>query len=334
MHDTDNRWLLFIHNIPPKPPYLRAKASRRLAALGAVAIKNAVYVLPQNERARDGLYWLAREIEEGGGRAFVCSAQFDVGSGGLDDAQVRALCVEAREAQYRELADDVQPTFAALGNAHEATSEQRAQVAALLAQWRARFAAIVGVDHFGAPAREVVEGMLDGTEHWLRRATASEVPAAQATAMLHPADFQGRVWVTRPGVHVDRIASAWLIRRHIDPAARFAFDASGKVAGTRFDMAEGEFTHEGEECTFEAMVRRFGFRDDGAMAAVAAVIHDIDLDEAHPSRPESPGIAALMTGITLRTNDDEARLEHGFRVLDDLLEYYRLSAPRQAEGRR
>ncbi len=90
-------WLLCIHNIPPKPPYLRAKVARRLAALGAVAVKNAVYVLPNNERQQDGLVWLAREIEQGGGRAYVCGASFDVTGGGLDDAHIRNLFVEARE---------------------------------------------------------------------------------------------------------------------------------------------------------------------------------------------------------------------------------------------
>lgn len=349
----DLPWLLCIHNIPPKPPYLRAKAARRLAALGAVALKNAVYVLPDGERQRDGLLWLAREIEEGGGRAFVCGACFDVEAGGVTDAQVKALFVDARDAQYRELAAEAQPEFETLGDPREADAPRREAVAAWAAQLRARFEAVAAVDFFGAPAREMVEGLLAGAERWLRLGAPGAARAVQTETYLRADDYRGLVWVTRPGVHVDRIASAWLVRRFIDAEAAFRFGppsegdtgvsgAPGKTGGTdrtggkgktgsvrcvRFDMAEAEFTHEGELCTFEVLLHRFGLDADPALAAVGAVIHDIDLDERHPARPESPGVGALIAGITLRTSDDDERLERGFRVLDDLLEYFRRSAP-------
>ncbi|MBG3878377.1 chromate resistance protein, partial [Desulfovibrio oxamicus] len=229
----------------------------------------------------------------------------------------------------------------------------RDAVAAWAAQLRARFEAVAAVDFFGAPAREMVEGLLAGAERWLRLGAPGATRAVQAETHLRAEDYKGLVWVTRPGVHVDRIASAWLVRRFIDAEASFRFGpppegntgAPGGTAGTagtagtgkadaagagrcvRFDMAEAEFTHEGELCTFEVLLRRFGLDADPALAAVGAVIHDIDLDERHPARPESPGVGALIAGITLRTNDDDERLERGFRVLDDLLEYFRRSAP-------
>lgn len=325
---TDISWLLCIHNIPPKPPYLRAKAAKCLAALGAVALKNAVYVLPDGDRQRDGLLWLSREIEEEGGRAFVCLAAFDVGIGSMDHGRIKALFVEARDAQYRELAAKVQPVFEALSDPREADQGRRRETAAWLAQLRNRFEGIVTVDFFGAPGREVVEGFLAGTEKWLRLA-AGEIKALETDSALRPEDYQGRTWVTQPGVHVDRIATAWLIRRFIDPAARFRFDAKAtSPREVRFDMAEAEFTHEGEECTFEVMLRRFGLMNDPALISVGAIIHDIDLDESHPARPESPGIAALIAGIALRTDDDEERLKHGFRLLDDLSEYFRRARSR------
>ncbi len=328
-------WLLCIHNIPPKPPYLRAKAARRLAALGAVALKNAVYVLPDGERQRDGLLWLAREIEEGGGRAFVCGACFDVETGGLTDAQVKALFVDARDVQYRELAAEAQPEFETLGDPREASAPRRDAVAAWAVQLRTRFEAIAAVDFFGAPAREMVEGLLAGAERWLRLGAPGAARAVQTETRLRADDYKGLVWVTRPGVHVDRIASAWLVRRFIDAEAAFRFGPPRKAGSglkdggrcVRFDMAEAEFTHEGELCTFEVLLRRFGLDADLGLAAVGAVIHDIDLDELRPARPESPGVGALIAGITLRTDDDDERLERGFRVLDDLLEYFRRSAP-------
>ena len=328
-------WLLCIHNIPPKPAYLRAKAARRLSTLGAVALKNAVYVLPDGDRQRDGLLWLSKEIEEGGGRAFVCLAGFDVAIGGMDDGRIKALFVEARDAQYRELAVEIQPLFEALGEPQEADEARRGETAAWLAQVRSRFEAIVAVDFFGAPSREVVEGILAGTEKWLRLAAAGEVPAPGADTTLQPEAYRGRTWVTRPGVHVDRIASAWLIRRFIDPVGDFRFDAKTvSPRDVRFDMAEAEFTHEGAECTFEVMLRRFGLLDDPALKSVGAIIHDIDLEERHPARPESPGIAALLTGIALRTNDDQERLNQGFQILDSLLQFFRETSKGRQAGQR
>ena len=320
-------WLLCIHNIPPKPSYLRAKAARRLAALGAVPLKNAVYLLPDGERQRDALLWLTREIEEGGGRAFVCGAGFDLGESFMTDTQVKALFIEAREAQYRALLAEAKPVFETLKSPHEADEEHRQEVAVWLAQLRAQFEAVAALDFFGASGREAVEGMLAGAERWLRLAANGEPQPAKNEEALNPQQYVGRTWVTRPGVHVDRIATAWFIRRFIDAAAAIHCDGVVKTPrDIRFDMAEAEFTHQGEECTFEVMVRRFGFASDKALAAVCAVIHDIDLDEARPARPESPGIAALMLGITLHTDNDEDRLEQGFRILDTLLEYYKRGA--------
>ena len=324
---SNHSWLLCIHNIPPKPSYLRAKAARRLATLGAVPLKNAVYLLPDGERQRDALLWLTREIEEGGGRAFVCGAGFNLGENFMTDTQVKSLFIEAREAQYRVLLAEAQPVFETLKNPHESDEQHKQEVAVWLAQLRAQFEAVVALDFFGASGREAVEGVLAGTERWLRLATNGDPLPAQNKEALDLQQYQKRTWVTRPGVHVDRIATAWFIRRFIDAAAAIHCDGVVKTPrDIRFDMAEAEFTHEGEECTFEVMVRRFGFASDKALAAMCAVIHDIDLDEARPTRPESPGIAALMLGITLHTDNDEERLEQGFRILDTLLEYYKRGA--------
>lgn len=311
-------WLLCIHNIPPKPAYLRTKVAKRLATLGAVAVKNAVYVLPNGEAQRDGLVWLAREIEQGGGRAYVCGASFDVTGGGLHDTHIKNLFVAAREAEYRALAAEFQPQFAALDRGADATGQDIVQ--AWTAQLRSRFETIREIDFFGAPGREAIEGMLAGAGRWLRTAAIGDSPQ---NGPLDPALYGGRTWVTRPSIHVDRIASAWLIRRFIDSSATFRFDA--RVQGPddlRFDMPEAEFTHEGSLCTFEVMVRRFGLDADDALTLLCQVVHDIDLDEAAPVRPESAGIAALLHGICLQTDNDLERLQHGGRLLDSLYEHF------------
>lgn len=323
---AESSWLLCIHNIPPKPPYLRAKAAKRLAALGAVAVKNAVYVLPNGERQRDGLVWLSREIEQGGGRAYVCGASFDVMGGGLNDTHIRNLFVEAREADYRALAADFLPLFEALGTSEGTSPAALETVQGWSAQLRARSEAIQAIDYFGAPGREAVEGMLAGAGRWLRLSTLG---GEQNSAILDPNLYAGRAWVTRPSIHVDRIASAWLIRRFIDPQATFRFDAKTQTPkDIRFDMPEAEFTHEGSLCTFEVMVRRFGRETDAALMVLSQVIHDIDLDEATPGRAESAGIAALLNGICLQTDNDMERLEHGSRLLDSLYEHFQRTVSR------
>jgi hypothetical protein len=313
-------WLLCIHNIPPKPAYLRAKVSRRLSALGAVAVKNAVYVLPDGERQRDGLVWLAKEIEEGGGRAYVCGARFDVAGGGMDDAHLKSLFVEARDADYRGLGAEFQPLFESLGDPRRENAPAVTEVQAWVGQLRTRYEAVLAIDFFGAPGREVVEGMLAGAGRWLRM---TSLPDRPDDAAIDPVLFTGRTWVTRPSVHVDRIASAWFVRRFVDPAASFRFDARVlSPQDVRFDMTEAEFTHEGSLCTFEVMVQRFGFESDPALTALGQVIHDIDLDESIPSRPESAGVAALLNSICLATDNDLERVEHGGRLLDRLYGHF------------
>ena len=133
--------------------------------------------------------------------------------------------------------------------------------------------------------------------------------------------MRGHTWVTRQDVYVDRIASAWLIRRFIDPKARFKFTATKsyrpKSGEVRFDMFEAEYTHEGDRCTFETLVERAGLRDRG-LRAIGEIVHDIDCKDAKFGREEAPGIAAVMRGIVRASSTDAARLEQGTAVLDQL----------------
>jgi hypothetical protein len=136
--------------------------------------------------------------------------------------------------------------------------------------------------------------------------------------------LRGRTWVTREGVHVDRIASAWLVRRFIDPEARFEFVPSTggprRPGEIRFDMYEAEFTHEGDWCTFEVLLER-ALLDDPALRAIGELVHDIDLKDGKFGREETAGIAGLIGGIVLAHQDDEQRVERGTAMLDDLYQY-------------
>lgn len=241
------KWLLLIHQLPPKPDYIRVKIRRRLRGLGAAAVKKTVYALPSTDEALEDFEWLRREIEADGGSAVIAEAEFVEG---ISDEELDAMLETERE----------------------------------------------------------------GSDSRMTR------PAG--TDSVQP----GRVWVTREGVNVDRIASAWLIRRFIDSSARFKFvPARGyrsRAGELRFDMYEAEYTHVGDECTFQTLVRRFGLRDRG-LRAIGEIIHDIDCKDDRFNRPETAGTAALIRGIVQTRADDRERLDRGAVLFDDLYEFFR-----------
>jgi hypothetical protein len=182
---------------------------------------------------------------------------------------------------------------------------------------------VAAIDFFGAPGRDAVEAVLAKLERRVRPQGEAESASAAGSRL---AGIRGGTWVTRKGIHVDRMASAWLIRRFIDPAACFRFVApKGYVpepAELRFDMFEAEFTHESDLCTFEVLVHRAGLTDH-ALRPLAEIVHDIDLKDQKFGRPETAGIERLVAGIAMAHEGDEERLQRASAVLDDLYEYYR-----------
>jgi hypothetical protein len=295
--DPEPRWLLLIHQIPPEPGYLRVKVARWLHRIGAVALKNTVYVLPRGDEGQEDFEWVLREIREGGGEATVCEARFVEG---LRDEDVVALFNEARNADYRALADE-------------------ARAAAELGHLRRRLEEIVALDFFRAPLRKAAESALSRLESRLR----SDAPAVGGP---RPEEYRGRTWVTRRGVHIDRMASAWLIRRFIDPDAKFLF-VPGKgyeprPGELRFDMFRGEFTHEGDRCTFEVLVQRLRLADP-ALRPIAEIVHDVDLKDGKFEREEAPGLDRLVAGICMAHKEDDERLARAFGVFDDLHRYFK-----------
>jgi hypothetical protein len=316
-----SRWLLLIHQIPPKPAYFRVKIWRRLQKLGAVAIKNSVYVLPRGDQAQEDFQWTLREITAGGGEASVCEAQF---VDGLSDAQIQTMFQAARDADYGSIAEEARALAEGISPASRLAEERRAELGAQLVRLKRRWAEVAAIDFFGAPGREIAEGLLTSAEALLRRRPDDGSPGDSGSG---PASgFLGRTWVTRSGIHVDRMASAWLIRRFIDPEARFKFvSAKGyqpEEGELRFDMFEAEYTHEGDLCTFEVLLERFALADP-ALRPLAEIVHDVDLKDSKFGRPETPGIARLVAGIAMAHKADEERLARGSAFLEDLYEYFR-----------
>jgi hypothetical protein len=312
-------WLLLIHQLPPQPAYFRVKIWRRLQAMGAVAVKGAVYTLPFDDQTQEDFRWLVQEIVAGGGEATLCQARF---IDGLSDQQVRALFDAARDADYDAIAREA----GALADELAAQPDKRAEGQRQLARLRRQLAQIVDIDFFGANGRQAAEAALVAIE---ARLAEPALDLSREAAMMGDEALgwlQGRTWVTREGVHVDRIASAWLVRRFIDPEASFKFVPSKgympQPGEIRFDMFEAEFTHVGDRCTFEVLLER-ACVEDPALHAIGEIVHDIDLKDSKFGREETPGIAGLIAGITLAHPNDEQRLTRGAAVLDDLYQYLR-----------
>src|SRR5262245_45368153 len=198
-----------MHQLPPKPVGLRVKVWRRLQQQGAIAIKNSVYALPLSDAAREDFQWLAREITESGGEATVCAAELVEG---LTDAQVQALFNAARDAQYAEVTKEARQ-LAAAPERRRSDEAWPLEVAKL----RKRLEEVVAIDFLGAPGRMTAEALVLRLEQLLAERSTQQTGPGSAPEASIP---RGAVWVTRRGIHVDRMASAWLIRRFIDPAAR------------------------------------------------------------------------------------------------------------------
>jgi hypothetical protein len=276
-------WLVLIHQLPPEPSYLRVKVGRRLQRIGAVQIKNTVYVLPATDSCKEDLQWAIGEIREGGGEANLFESRF---LDGISDADVEQRFRDERNADYDALIAD------AKGGADPV-------------RLRRRLAAIQGIDFFAAPRGPAAAALL-------------EKPSDTPSADLRAEDYRGKTWVTRPGVHVDRMASAWLIRRFIDEKARFRF--GGK--GIRFDMPHADFTHDADRCTFEVLRDRFGLADK-SLRAIGEIVHDIDLKDEAFGREETAGVGAMVAGMALKHRGDKERLARAAEAFDELYEFFK-----------
>jgi hypothetical protein len=275
--------------------------------------------MPRSEGALEDLHWVVREVTEGGGEATLCEAQFIEG---LSDGEVLERFREARDEDYAAVAAEVRKASKRLPPRLSADDERRSKVQSDVERFERRLEEIATIDFFHAPGREAVVGLV--TELRTRLDLAPDERAADDSSES-TRSFSGRVWVTRTGMHIDRIASAWLVRRFIDPEATFKFvPAKGyrpEPGELRFDMFEAEFTHEGDDCTFEVLVKRFAIAQPG-IDALAEVVHDIDLKESKFDRPETAGIAATIIGLCTVHRDDGARLEAGFALFDYLKAHF------------
>ena len=297
---------------------MRVKIGRRLSRIGAIALKNSVYVLPKNDGTAEDFEWVRQEVVQAGGDATVVEAQLVAG---VTDAEIEGKFREAKDAEYAELGREVRALQAeAVGRRKRPLSEEeRARLQSEIVKLESKLKQVRTTDFFGASGCQAVEGLL----HELR--AKAEPPELAPKPLAPESPPRGRTWVTRAGVHVDRIASAWLIRRFIDPEAKFKFvPPKGYIpepGELRFDMFEAEYSHEGDHCTFETLCSRFEL-DTPGLRPIAELVHDIDIKDAKFGRDEVAGLAAMIAGLALLHRDDEVRLARGAELFEELLTYF------------
>jgi hypothetical protein len=312
-------WLLLVHQLPAHPSNLRVQTWRRLQQIGAIPVKQAVYVLPDTPAAREDFEWLKGEIVAAGGDASIFAA--DCIDKWSDDRLVQAFA-RTRQDAYDALARDVERAIAHRKKTNTRTAVRGHTVEAL----RQKLTAIHRTDFFGSPGRDRVETLL---QRLAEREPGAISPATRAAAKTGR-DYRRRTWVTRPRPGVDRMSSAWLIRRFIDPNARFAFAddrASVPSGAIPFDMFGVEFSHHGDRCTFETLCAAFTL-DTPALARIAAIVHDLDLKDQRFGAAEAPAVGALVEGLQRTHSDDAELLERGMATFDALYRGFETPARR------
>ena len=304
-------WLILIVSLPTRNAAGRMRVWRALKAMGSGVLRDGVYLLPNRPGFRRALQDHAEDVLAGGGHAQVLALNSE------DPAQ-QALFegLFDRSADYAKLIETIRQTAD-----WELGSEEPARLRKQLDRLRKDFEALVAVDFFPGEAREQAAMALEDLEHAVAEVLTPDEPHAvhKRIGCLHSQDYQGRSWATRQRPWVDRLASAWLIRRFIDPEARFLWlaspvDCPGDALGFDFDGAT--FTHVGAKVTFEVLLASFGLAKDGALQRLGALVHYLDVGGIPV--PEAAGLESLLRGMRQRLADDDALLAQAGQVFDAL----------------
>ena len=302
--------LLLLVGVPPTPSSLRVRVWRRLRLLGAVALKRSAYLLPDTPERYEDFQWLAQEIQRGGGDATLIRVQ-EIENVSAED--VVRLFQEPRDRDYRQLTVRYRKVLQSLDRKSEVTSARVHDELARLARDVQR---IRDIDFFDAPGGAEVRRIEEAIAMRTRRpesARHEERPTIDLTKL------RGRRWVTRPRPHIDRIASAWLVKRFIDPDAQFVFAPPAEFPkdAIPFDAPGVELSHQGEDCTFETLVKRAGLRDR-RLVRLAELVHEADLRDGKYPHEEARGIDAAVRAFLAASPDDHQVLAQGMALFEGL----------------
>jgi hypothetical protein len=316
----EDGWILFFYTVPSKPVSNRMKVWRKLMKAGAIQLKGAVYILPFNDEHYELLQWLVSEIGEMKGEgAFTRIEHIDT----MKDSEIIALFNQQRANDYKIIGkalDNIERRLSSIkqGGKAQDTKVLSDQFRKLLKEYED----VKRVDFFSSTMGQALNERLKRVECEINKLSGTKKESLVTISCRVVDDYQGKVWVTRKKPFVDRMASAWLIKKFIDKSASFDFidekdiDAVGK-SSIVFDMRGGEFTHIGNVCTFEVLIKSFGLKDK-TLKKIAEIVHDLDMKDDKYKPVESKGLEDILIGIRKTARDDVDTLEKGMQVFEML----------------
>lgn len=304
-----NQWLLLLYGLPTKKSAARVNLWRKLKKFGAIQLKTSAYVLPDTPAHYERFQWLSKQIRDSGGDAtLIRVAEIE----GLPHEQVKQLFNSARAADYKELKTAVQKMIAGIKKSKDAS------LATDLETYQRWFNEIKEIDYFNSPVAHDAQMLLQKAEKLLfpkRKGAPAPV--------LNAKTFQNKTWLTRPHPGIDRVGSAWLIRKFIDAKAKFVFGMQPEKFPNAlpFDMADVEFSHHGDDCSFETLLKRFQITDRAAQK-IGEMVHDADLEDGKFQHVECVGLNAVFEGWAKMSLSDDEILDKGGECFEAL--YQRL----------
>jgi hypothetical protein len=296
-------WLLLVFSLPARSASQRVQIWRKLQRYGMLALRSSGYVLPNTAMNQERMEWLATAIRTYKGQASVVQVQ---GFDDLPSEHLKQLFVEARSRDYQKLLHEAKKVLARSPSRRPGGRTNRI---------RRRFMELQDIDFFGSPLRAKVENLL-------AQADKADTQTVGRKARGKSGEYVNRLWMTRPRPGIDRVSSAWLIRRFIDPKARFIFGAepSAHTEAIPFDMfCPQGFGHRGEDCTFETLQKEFSIRE-GRVKRIAQIIHDADLGDEKFGRLEGQGLDKVLNGWAKQDLPDDELLQRGMDLIEGLYE--------------
>ena len=294
-------WLLLVFTLPTAKASERVGVWRKLQRYGALALPASGYVLPNRSMNQERFEWLATSIRSSNGQAAVAQVcSFDE----LRNEQIEQMFNEARTREYLALEKELKKL---------ARPSRRGRPEPGILRLKNRLQQVIEIDFFGSPIRARIEEAL-------RRLESDGGAGKGKEAKKSARDYAGRSWITRPQPGIDRVSSAWLILRFVDPQAKFIFDKDPRrhPDAIPFDMfTAGGFGHAGNDCTFETLVKSFGLKDS-RLRLVAQAIHDADFADEHFGRAEALGIDRILDGWNKQGMANEEVLRRGMEMIEGL----------------
>ncbi len=323
-HETsteNHKWLLFFYSVPSKPVNARIKIWRRLAKAGAVQLKGTVYILPYNEDHYEFLQWLASEVTSlKGDGTFIVAEKIET----MTNSEIMDIFNKQRETDYQNIEKGLEELERRISSIKKGTGSQSIKkLSGQFNKYLKEFEEIKKIDFFSSKAGNDLKKRIKNIEAEIKNVSGFAV--LEQKVVIIPKrieDYQGKTWVTRKKPFIDRIASAWLIKNFIDKNALFKFIDEKNAQdidknAILFDIRDGDFTHQGDLCTFETLLKAFGLKNI-ALKKIAEIVHELDIKDEKYKNPESKGVEDILIGIRKTAKDDAEILEKGMTVFEML----------------